>query len=282
MNKKIISMLLATAVTLTCMGCVSSENTKTSDTKSTASISESVQAPVEVIVFAAASMTETLDKVIESYKAVAPNVTITPSYDSSGTLKTQIEEGAVCDLFISAAQKQMNLLDAASPKNEGLDFILSDTRVNFLENEVVLVVPKGNKADIKTFADLGTDKLTLLCIGNEDVPVGAYSEEILTKLNIFDSLKSESKLTYGSNVKEVTTQVAEGTVDAGIIYATDAFSAKLTAVDKATPDMCRQVVYPVAVLKNAPNQQAAKDFLKYLQSKEAMGIFESVGFAPVA
>ena len=228
-------------------------------------------------------MTETLDQIIALYKAVAPNVTIVPTYDSSGTLKTQIQEGAQCDIFISAAQKQMNQLDAAKDaecgNEEGLDFVLSDTRVDLLENKVVLAVPDANPKGIETFADLGTDKLSLLCIGNEDVPVGAYSLEILNALGIMDALESSGKLTYGSNGKEVTTQVKEGTVDAGIIYATDAFSAGLTVVDEATSDLCRQVIYPAAVLNITENEQAARDFLAFLQSDEAMTVFQSVGFA---
>jgi len=238
---------------------------------------------VELIVFAAASMTETLDRVIALYKEQAPNVTVTPTYDSSGTLKTQIQNGADCDLFISAAQKQMNQLDATRDADggntEGLDFVLQGTRVNLLENKVVLAVPDDNRADIQSFADLGTDKLTLLCIGNDDVPVGAYSVEILTSLGILEALEGAHKLTYGSNVKEVTTQVKEGAVDAGIIYATDAFSANLKVVDQATGELCRQVIYPAAVLNTTRNEQAAKDFLAFLQSDAAMEVFASVGFA---
>ena len=237
---------------------------------------------VTLQVFAAASMTETLDAIIEQYEADNPGVTIVPTYDSSGTLKTQIQEGAECDLFISAAQKQMNQLDAAKSKDEGneegLDFVLSDTRIDLLENKVVLAVPDDNPADIQSFQDLGTDKLKLLCIGNEDVPVGAYSEEILTTLDILDKLEQSGKITYGSNVKEVTTQVKEGTVDAGIIYDTDACSADLLVVDEAGKDLCSPVIYPAAVMKDTANEAAARAFLEYLQSAEAMVIFKSVGF----
>lgn len=238
--------------------------------------------PVELTVFAAASMTETLTEIAEMYKAVAPNVSIVFNFDSSGTLQTQIEEGAVCDLFISAAQKQMNQLDSSKSGDanpDGLDFVLQGTRVNLLENKVVLAVPDDNKAGIESFADLATDKLSLLCIGNEDVPVGAYTLEILDFLGVREELESSGKLTYGSNVKEVTTQVKEGTVDAGVIYATDAFSANLKVVDEATKDMCRQVIYPAAVMKNTKNEQAARDFLSYLQGEDAMAVFASVGFA---
>ena len=275
--KRILSVLLAAGMLLALAACGND-----------AAQPEAEKAEAEEVtlhVFAAASMTETLDEIIELYKAEAPNVTIVPTYDSSGTLKTQIEEGAECDLFISAAQKQMNQLDAAKDaeggNTDGLDFVLSDTRVNLLENKVVLAVPDENKADIQSFEDLGTDKLTLLCIGNEDVPVGAYSEEILTALGILDTLKAANKLTYGSNVKEVTTQVKEGTVDAGIIYATDAFSANLKVVAQADSTLCRQVIYPAAVMKNTQHEQAARDFLGFLQTPEAMQVFQSVGFTQV-
>ena len=222
------------------------------------------------------------DAIIDLYTEEHPEVTIVPTYDSSGTLKTQIQEGAECDLFISAAQKQMNQLDAAKTEEqgneEGLDFVLSDTRVDLLENKVVLAVPDDNPADIQSFEDLATDKLTLLCIGNEDVPVGAYSEEILTALEILEPLKAANKITYGTNVKEVTTQVKEGTVDAGIIYATDAYSAELTVVDDSGSEYCSPVIYPAAVMKGTANEEAARAFLKYLQSEAAMKIFKEVGF----
>ena len=279
--KKAIALLLCLVMLFALTACAS----KTEPVAEPAGSEAAVEAEeVTLYVFAAASMTETLDQIIALYKAVAPNVTIVPTYDSSGTLKTQIQEGAQCDIFISAAQKQMNQLDAAKDaeggNEEGLDFVLSDTRVDLLENKVVLAVPDANPKGIETFADLGTDKLSLLCIGNEDVPVGAYSLEILNALGIMDALESSGKLTYGSNVKEVTTQVKEGTVDAGIIYATDAFSAGLTVVDEATSDLCRQVIYPAAVLNVTENEQAARDFLAFLQSDEAMTVFQSVGFAP--
>lgn len=241
--------------------------------------------PVELIVFAAASMTETLTEIAEMYKSVAPNVTITYNFDSSGTLKSQIIEGADCDLFISAARKQMNQMDAASDSEanpDGLDLVMSDTRVDLLENKVVLVTADNSDSGIASFADIATDKLKMLCIGNDDVPVGAYSLKILDYLGTSaKDLEVQGKITYGSNVKEVTTQVSEGTVDCGIIYATDAFSAGLTPVDEATAEMCGQVVYPAAVMKNAKHADAAKAFLDYLQTDEAGAVFTKVGFTPV-
>ena len=240
---------------------------------------------IELTVFAAASMTETLDKIIELYKTAAPNVTVIPTYDSSGTLKTQIEEGADCDLFISAAQKQMNALDGSllgdADKNPGgLDLIDSNTRLNILENKVVLVVPEGNPAGISSFSDLGN--ASLIALGNSDVPVGSYSLEILGYLGLdITELEEAGRVTYGSNVKEVTTQVSEAAVDCGIVYATDAYSAGLTVVDTAGSEMCGQVIYPAAVLKASKNHEEAKAFLDFLTTGEAIKVFEAVGFSAV-
>ena len=194
-----------------------------SSAASSVASSEAAQS-VELIVFAAASLTETLNAIGESYTAEHPEVTFRFNFDSSGTLKTQIQEGADCDLFISAGQKQMNQLDitaSADVNKDGLDFVDADSRVNLLENKVVLCVPEG------------------------------------------------------------TTQVTEGSVDAGVVYCTDAYSAGLTPVDEATKEMCGQVIYPAAVLKAAPNAETAKEFLAYLQTDKAMTVFEGVGFSAV-
>lgn len=288
MRKKVIAGLLAGALAVSMLGCGSKQAEEipaaeeTTGAEDTAAEETAEADPVTLNVFAAASMTETLTEIQEMYKEVAPNVTLVFNFDSSGTLKTQIQEGADCDVFISAAQKQMNQLDKdADPEvnTDGLDYVLEGTRMNLLENKVVLAVPDGNPKNIESFADLGTDKLSLLALGNEDVPVGQYSTEILTNLGILDSLEAAGKITYGSNVKEVTTQVSEAAADAGIIYATDAFSAKLTVVDQAGSDLCKQVIYPAAVLNVSKNQEAAKEFLAYLQTDTCMKVFEAVGFA---
>ena len=248
----------------------------------------SALAETEIIVFAAASMTETLTTIAERYMTDHPDVVVTCNFDSSGTLKTQIQEGAPCDLFISAAKKQMDQLDIdASPEvnTEGLDFVDRATRVNLLENKVTLAVPEGNPKGIESFdqvAALLKEGDILLAIGNSDVPVGQYTLKIFDFYGI-DEAAVAGKLTYGSNVKEVTTQVAEQSVDCGIIYGTDAFSAKLTVVDEATEAMCGgRVVYPAAVLKTAAEPLAAWDFLNYLQTDESAGVFASVGFTPIA
>lgn len=253
-----------------------------------ASQSETGGEPVELTVFAAASLTETLNRIAEDYKVVAPNVTLTFNFDSSGTLKTQIQEGAVCDVFLSAGQKQMDQLDKtadASVNTEGLDFVAEGTRVNLLENKVALCVAEGSDASIASFDDLakaleGTD--ILMAMGNSDVPVGQYTQQILAYYNLDEeALANAGKITYGSNVKEVTTQITEGSVDCGVVYCTDAFSAGITPVDYATEEMCGQVIYPAAVLNVSQHSEEAQAFLDYLQTDAAMQVFEEVGFSPV-
>lgn len=283
--KKLFAMLIAAVMVLGLAACAAPATEETAAPEETVPEAE----PVELIVFAAASMTETMNQIAEMYKTVAPNVTLTYNFDSSGTLKTQIQEGAECDLFISAGQKQMNQLDiTADPEvnTDKLDFVLEGTRINLLENRVTLCVPEGNPKDIKSFDDLA-DKLkegsVLMAMGNSDVPVGQYTQKILAFYGLDEEkLAKDGVITYGTNVKEVTTQVTEASVDCGVVYFTDAFSAGLTPVDYATKEMCGQVIYPAAVLNISGNQEAAKEFLAYLQTDEAMKVFEAVGFASVA
>ena len=243
----------------------------------------------EIIVFAAASMTKTLTELKDTFEAANPGVTITCNFDSSGTLKTQIEEGADCDLFLSAGQKQMNQLDIeadAAVNTDGLDFVDGATRIDLLENKVTLCVPEGNPKGIDSFDALAEALKAgdvLLAMGNSDVPVGQYTQKILAYYELSEEeLANAGCITYGTNVKEVTTQVSEGSVDCGVIYCTDAFSAGLTIVDYATPEMCGQIIYPAAVLKTAQNPDAAKAFLDYLTGPEATAVFENVGFSPAA
>ena len=275
----------AAAALTACGGAASS--TAASVASSAAASSQAAQS-VELIVFAAASLTETLTAIGETYSAENPGVTFRFNFDSSGTLKTQIQEGADCDLFISAGQKQMDQLDImalADVNKDRLDFVDSDTRVDLLENKVVLCVPEGSDKGIDSFDALAEHLKAqdiLFCMGNSDVPVGQYTQKILAYYDLDEeALAAAGVITYGSNVKEVTTQITEASVDAGVVYCTDAYSAGLTPVDEATKEMCGQVIYPAAVLKAAPNAEAAKEFLAYLQTDRAATVFEGVGFSAV-
>ena len=257
--KKLLALVLALGLMLGLFGC----GTPSSGAQ-------------ELVVFAAASMTETLTTLGDQYMAEHQNVNIIFNFDSSGTLKTQIQEGADCDIFISAGQKQMNELDC----------ILEGTRFDILENKVALAVPDGNPANINSYDDLIAglkDASIMLAMSNADVPVGQYTRKILKFYELVEEdLAAAGSITYGTNVKEVTTQVSEAAVDCGIIYQTDAFSAGLTVVDTATAEMCGQVIYPAAVLNTTKNEEAAVSFLEFLTSDAAGAVFEAVGFTPVA
>jgi molybdate transport system substrate-binding protein len=299
--KKPLALLLSLAMVLTLAACGSAKSASAaaapaaaaSASASSSAAASSAAQPVEITVFAAASMTETLNQIIEAYKTAAPNVTVTATYDSSGKLLTQIQEGAECNLFISAAQKQMNALDGSlktdKEKNpDGLDMLVSGSRVNILENKVALVVPAGNPKNIQSFDDAKAalqGGKCLMAMGNSDVPVGQYTSKILTYFGLDEAALAKSGvISYGTNVKEVTKQVSEGAVDFGVVYATDAYSAGLTVADTATKDMCGQVLYPAAVLNTTTDTaklDAAQAFLDYLRTDPCSAIFEKVGFTVV-
>ena len=286
--KKAFALAAAFALAFSLAGCGGASSAGSGAASASASQAETGGEPVELTVFAAASLTETLNQIAEDYKTVAPNVTLTFNFDSSGTLKTQIQEGAVCDVFLSAGQKQMDQLDKtadASVNTEGLDFVAEGTRVNLLENKVALCVAEGSDAAIASFDDLagaleGSD--ILMAMGNSDEPAGQYTQQILACYGLNEEeLANAGKITYGSNVKEVTTQITEGSVDCGVVYCTDAYSAGITPVDYATEEMCGQVIYPAAVLNVSQHSEEAQAFLDYLQTDAAMQVFEEVGFSPV-
>lgn len=224
----------------------------------------------ELTISAAASLKDALEELKSVYEESNSNVKLTYNFGSSGSLQQQIEQGAQVDVFISAATKQM---DALSEKG----FLLEDTRKDFLENKIVLVVP-SDSTDIKGYNDLSSDKVKNIGLGEpSSVPVGQYAKEVLEYLTIFDSIKS--KVVYGKDVKEVLAWVETGNADAGIVYETDAMiSNKVKIVERAPKGSHKPVYYPAAVIKDTKKKEAAIDFITYLYSSDAKPIFEKYGF----
>ena len=225
-----------------------------------------------ILVAAAASLKNAYeDELIPMFEEQYPGVTVEGTYDSSGKLQTQIEEGLEADVFMSAATKQMKALD-----EEGM--IASDTIVNLLENKIVLIVPTGSDSKIDSFEKIG-DAASIALGDPESVPAGQYAKEALTNLNVWDSI--QDKVSFGTNVTEVLNQVAAASADAGIVYATDAASKadQVTVVAEAPEgSLEKKVIYPVAVVKATAREDAAKAFVDFLQTPEAIAVFESYGF----
>lgn len=225
-----------------------------------------------ILVAAAASLKNAYeDELIPMFEEQYPGVTVEGTYDSSGKLQTQIEEGLEADVFMSAATKQMKALD-----DEGM--IASDSIVNLLENKIVLIVPAGSDSKIDSFEKIG-DAASIALGDPESVPAGQYAKEALTNLNVWDSI--QDKVSFGTNVTEVLNQVAAASADAGIVYATDAASKadQVTVVAEAPEgSLEKKVIYPVAVVKATTHEDAAKAFVDFLQTPEAIAVFESYGF----
>lgn len=226
----------------------------------------------EILVAAAASLKNAYEEeLIPMFQDKYPGVTVKGTYDSSGKLQTQIEEGLEADVFMSASPKQMTALD-----EEGL--IVSDTITSLLENKIVLIVPAGSSAGIEKFEDI--EKAETIALGDPaSVPAGQYAEEALTSLGIWD--KIQDKVSFGTNVTEVLNQVAASSADAGIVYATDAASMadKVEVVAEAPEgSLAKKVIYPVAVVKNTAHPGEAKNFVEFLKTDEAMKVFEEYGF----
>ena len=229
----------------------------------------------ELIVFAASSLTETLNEIKVIYKNYNENTELVFNFDSSGALKKQIEEGAPCDVFISASQKPMNELNCVN----------EDCRFNLLKNEVVLVVSEGYTG-IENFGDM-INKLRendlFIAIGNEDVPVGEYTKQIFDYYSLdTKSLDESGLITYCSSAKEVVSHVNEGLVDCAVVFQTDAQLYSLRILDRATEEMCPNVCYPTAIIDNCKNFSEASKFLDFLKTEEASEVFENAGFSVIS
>lgn len=285
MKKRIISVLMAAGVMVLAAGCQTNntqqtdaaaesvatevESTENIDTESAAAADSDAQG-TELTVMAAASMTDVLTELGEQFEAAHDGVSLTFNFDSSGTLKTQIENGAPADIFISAALKQMNELDESG-------FMDTDSIVKLLENKVVLIKPVGSELDITSFEEAAEDKVTMIAIGNEDVPVGQYTETIYTNLGLWDQISAKANL--GTNVRQVLDWVATGNVDCGVVYATDAAIEENVEVAAQAPEgSCDPVIYPAGIVKETKDMEMAQEFMSFLNSEEAKSAFEAYGF----
>lgn len=264
-GNKIVMLLLAGCMLLA-TGCAGAQEE--------AAQSADAQENVELTVLAAASLTDVCNEIKTMYEAEHENVTLNFSYGGSGALQTQIEEGAPADIFISAAQKQMDALN-----DEGL--MESDSIQDLLENKVVLIVPQTSTAGIESFEDAATDKVGMIGLGEPgSVPAGQYAEEIFTSLGILDEVKA--KANYGTDVRNVLSWVETGAVDCGVVYATDAISSdSITVVCEAPEDSCTPIIYPMGIVKASEQKEAAQEFMDYLKTDEISALFESYGFATV-
>lgn len=232
---------------------------------------KSVDEQKEAYIVAAASMTDVIQEIGANYEKEHPEAKLTYNFASSGALQAQIEQGAPADVFISAAQKQMNALDE---KN----LIDKSTRKDLLENKVVLIVPKDSKLTFDNFADVATDKVLKIALGEpKAVPVGQYSEEIFTNLNILEEVTA--KAVYASDVRQVLSWVETGEVDCGIVYATDvATSDKVKVLMEAPLNTYKPVIYPIAMVNSSKNPDIAKDFINYLAQDSQKAILAKYGF----
>lgn len=226
---------------------------------------------VELQVSAAASLTDAMNEIATEYAKEHPQTKVVFNFGSSGALQQAIENGGNADLFFSAAQKQMDALEKAGLLADG-------TRKNLLENEVVLIVPKDGGKDIASFDALATPTVSRVALGElKGVPVGQYTEEILTKLGILDQVKA--KAVYGSDVRQVLSWTETGDVDCGIVYATDAaVSDKVKVAAKAPAGSHKPVIYPAAILKDTKHMEEAKAFLDFVSSEKGMTILKKYGF----
>ena len=282
MKRKIVSLLLVSAMTaVLAAGCGSSEeNADASDSSQSETEADTQEEgqeesgedeKTEILVAASASLEYAYeDELIPMFEEQNPDITVSGTYDSSGKLQTQIEEGMEADVFMSAATKQMDALT-----EEGM--IEEDSVTDLLENKIVLITSADSQLELSSFEDI--TKADTIAIGDPaSVPVGQYSEEALTNLGLWDQVLAKASL--GTNVTEVLNWVAEESAQAGIVYATDAATTdKVKVVAEAPEDsLAEPAIYPVGIVSASENKEAAEKFVEFLKSDEAIQIFEDYGF----
>ncbi|MGL5877136.1 MAG: molybdate ABC transporter substrate-binding protein, partial [Xenococcaceae cyanobacterium] len=229
------------------------------------------QANATLLVSAAASLQDALKEVQPIFQQAQPQLKVNYNFGASGALQQQIEQGAPADIFFSAATKQMNAL-------QDKNLILPDTRRDLLTNRLVLIVSNTSSLKIGDFKQLTDTNIKRIAVGEfRSVPVGQYSEELFKKLDILEQVKS--KLVFGNNVRNVLSAVESGNADAGIVYTTDAkLSDKVRVIATASDNLHSPIVYPIAIIGNSKNPDAAKEYIRFLTDKQARAIFEKYGF----
>ena len=274
-RKRWLGVALCVGLLFSLAGCGGKSESTTAAPGNTenAGVTETAE-KTELTILAAASLTDVCNELKGMYEEKERNVTLNFSYAGSGALQTQIEEGAPADLFISAAQKQMNALKDKKLMKE-------ETITDLLENKVVLIVPADSTKEIASFEDVKKDEVKLVGVGElESVPAGQYAKTIFTNLGIWDTV--EKKANFGTDVRTVLSWVSSGTVDCGVVYATDAYTTdQVKIVAEAPAGSCDPVIYPAGVVAASKNSGAAEAFLSWLKSDEAMKVFEKYGFARV-
>ena len=263
--------LIDLSLVITSCSTATSTATSTTDTTSTATTAD----PITLNVSAASSLSNVLKAIDALYTKANPNVTVSLNTGASGTLQTQIENGAPADVFLSAATANMDAL-----QNENL--IINNSRKNLLNNTLVMIVPVGSTLGLTSFNDLTLAKVTKIAIGDpKSVPAGAYAQAAFDELGITSRI--QSKFILGANVTQVLTYVAGGNVDVGFVYSTDALSStQVKVVANAPADINAQIVYPEAVLKASTHSTAAQAYLDFLSSDQAKALFIQFGFTMAA
>jgi len=225
---------------------------------------------IELTLSVAASVQDAMKAVQALYEDIAPRVTLTYNFGSSGSLAQQITQGSPTDLFLSASEQWMDNLETGGQ-------IVSGSRRSLLKNTIVLIAPRG-EADITNFQDLAADQVTRVAIAEPgSVPAGQYAKEVLTTMNLFATL--QPKLVFGRDVRQVLAYVVTGNVDAGLVYGTDALTSdQVQVVARAPRDSHSAIIYPVAVVKDSTHPEAAQAFVDFLFTAPAIKVFQGYGF----
>ena len=270
MQKRFKLVITLVFLLMFAVACSNNQGTdQSSDKKETQTATESKE-NVELTISAAASLKDAMDVIQNTYQEEHPEVELKFNFGGSGSLQQQISQGAPVDLFFSAAEDKFDLLVDSGE-------IAKEDGVDLLGNELVLVVPKEDQT-IKGFEDLAKADVDKVSIGTpESVPAGQYAKESLEKMDVWKNV--ESKVVYAKDVRQVLTYVETGNVGAGIVYKTDALvSDKVNIVATADPETHTPIIYPVGIIKDSDHYEAAKDFYSYLQSDDALKVFEEYGF----